>query len=51
MRTAAFILLGMRYPKEPSVQLFHGVTAVEESTTYQWIMDKVKIAEAKKLLL
>lgn len=50
LRTAAFILLGMRYPKSLAVQLFHGVTAMEESTTYQWIMDKGRVAEAKKFL-
>ena len=51
LRTAAFILLGLRYPKELAVQLFQGITVMEESTTYQWIIDKGRVEEAKKFLL
>jgi hypothetical protein len=38
--TAAFILTGLRVPQAVAVQLFQGVKAMRESTTYQYILDE-----------
>lgn len=51
LRTAALILLGLRYPKELATQLFQGVTEMEESTTYQWIIGKGRLQELRRVLI
>src|SRR5216683_1714372 len=51
LRTAAFVLLGLRYPPQVAVQLFRGVTSMEESSTYQYIVAKGALKEAKKFLM
>jgi predicted transposase YdaD len=59
LRTATFVLLGLRYSAQVAEQLFRGVTSMEESATYQAIVEKgvekgiVKgeLREAKKFLL
>jgi predicted transposase YdaD len=40
LRTTIFVLLGLRYSREVAQKLFEGVTAMEESVTYQAIMEK-----------
>jgi predicted transposase YdaD len=56
LRTVSYILLGLRYPQEFIENLFHGVTSMEESVTYQAILakgeakGKVKGIEEGKLL-
>jgi hypothetical protein len=44
--TATWILLGLRYSEELAQQLLRGITAMEESVTYQHI---IKLGEAKGL--
>jgi hypothetical protein len=48
LRAATFVLLGLRY--EPAVieKLFQGVTSMEESSTYQWLISR---GEKRALLL
>lgn len=40
METATFVLMGLRHDKEFVRQLFRGVPDMEESTTYQYILQK-----------
>ena len=40
MRTAAYILLGLRHDRDTIDRLFQGLTTMEESTTYQYILEK-----------
>ena len=40
METATFVLMGLRYEKEFVRQLFRGVPDMEESTTYQYILQR-----------
>ena len=40
MESATFILMGMRYEREFVAQLFQGVNDMEESSTYQLIMER-----------
>jgi predicted transposase YdaD len=49
--TAAFVLSGLRITKEEAFQLFRGAKAMQESTTYQAILEEGQIKEAKKMLL
>ncbi|HEY1379195.1 MAG TPA: hypothetical protein VGF55_20500 [Gemmataceae bacterium] len=49
--TAAFVLTGMRLSADAAAELFQGVRVVEESTTYQWIMEKGAIRHGRKMLL
>lgn len=51
LRTAAFILLGLRYPKELATQLFQRIMAMEESTTYQWIMEQGRVEELRRVVV
>jgi predicted transposase YdaD len=51
LRTATFVLLGLRYPPEMAEQLLRGITAMEESATYQYIVSKAALKEAKKFIL
>jgi predicted transposase YdaD len=48
---ATFVLMGLRYPAELSEALFQGVMTMEESTTYQLIVKRGRIQEARTLLL
>jgi hypothetical protein len=48
---ATFVLMGLLYPLDLTRQLFQGVTAMEESVTYQFIINKGAIRGVKKLLL
>jgi hypothetical protein len=49
--TAAFVLTGTRLSQEVAIQLFQGVRAMHESTTYQYILDEGRTDEARKILL
>jgi hypothetical protein len=51
LQTATFVLLGLRYSPQVAEQLFRGVTAMEESSTYQYIVAKGEMREGKKLLI
>ena len=47
--------MGLRYPRELAAQLLHGVRAMEESSTYQAILDEGRAEgaanELRKVLL
>jgi predicted transposase YdaD len=47
---AAYILAGLRYSPELTAQLFRGVGAMKESSTYQAILAEGEAREAKKVL-
>jgi predicted transposase YdaD len=49
--TATFVLLGMRYSEAAAAQLLEGVTAMEESVTYQAIVRKGRVQGVRGLLL
>jgi predicted transposase YdaD len=49
--TATYILLGMRYDRAFAKHLLRGVMAMEESTTYQAILEEGALREAQKNLL
>jgi predicted transposase YdaD len=53
--SAAYILVGLRLPKAQGTELFRGVRAMRESSTYQAILDEGReegaVREARKLLL
>jgi hypothetical protein len=51
LATAAFVLSGMRVNRENALNLFQGIRAMEESTTFQWILEQGAIAELQKMLL
>jgi hypothetical protein len=51
LQTATFVLLGLRYSRQVAEQLFRGLTAMEDSSTYQYIVFKGELKEAKKLLI
>jgi predicted transposase YdaD len=51
LRTATFVLLGLRYPPEVAGQLLRGITSMEESATYQYIVSKGELKEARKFLM
>jgi hypothetical protein len=38
--TAAFLLMGLRHPPEMAAELLKGVREMEESSTYQWVMER-----------
>jgi hypothetical protein len=46
----AFILAGLRLPRVDGVEIFKGVRAVRESTTYQAIVEEGQVKEALRLL-
>ena len=51
---AAFLLAGLRFPRETAEKLFEGVRPMswlEESSTYQMLLDRGRIDEARRLLL
>ena len=49
--TAAFVLTGLRVPRQKAGQLFQGVRAMRESDTFMAIIEEGEIGEARKLLL
>jgi predicted transposase YdaD len=49
--TSAYVLMGLRYPEELTDQVLQGVLAMEESVTYQAIIRRGRIQEARNLLL
>jgi hypothetical protein len=49
--TAAYVLTGLRVPRELSLQLFQGVRAMRDSDTYMAIIDEGRLDQTKKLLL
>ena len=48
LRAATFVLLGLRYERAVIAKLFQGVTSMEESSTYQWLISR---GEKRALLL
>jgi hypothetical protein len=48
---ATFVLMGLRYPRALAEQLLRGVVAMEESVTYQAIVEKGELREARRILL
>lgn len=48
---ATYVLLGLRYSNAFANLLFQEVLGMEESTTYQAIARKERLAEARRLLL
>jgi predicted transposase YdaD len=55
LRAATLVLFGLRYPKEVAEKLFEGVTTMEESVTYQAIVEKGipkgQLKEARRMVL
>jgi hypothetical protein len=49
--TSTFVLLGLRLDRERALNLFRRIRAVEESTTYQYILERGAIAEVQKLVI
>ena len=49
--TASYVLSGLRVSREIAKKVFEGVQAVEESTTYQAIVEEGQIREVRKLIL
>ena len=49
--TAAFVLTGLRVSPELSRQLFQGVGAMHESSTYQFILDEGEARGLRKVIL
>ena len=40
---STFVLMGLRYPKETAIELLRGVQDMEESSTYQYILEKGEV--------
>lgn len=49
--TAAFVLTGLRVPRQTANHLFQGVRAMRESDTFMAIIEEGELKEAKKMLL
>ena len=49
--SGAYILSGLRMGKEEARKLFRRIQAVQESTTYQAILEEGAVREAQQLLL
>jgi predicted transposase YdaD len=49
--TAMYVLMGLRYSEELSSRLLEGVIAMEDSVTYQAIVEKGEVKGARKLLV
>jgi hypothetical protein len=47
----AFVLSGLRIAPDVAVPMFHGVRAMRDSTTYQYILDEGRVLEARDFLL
>jgi hypothetical protein len=48
--TTAFLLMGLRYPPGMAAELLRGVREMEESSTYQWVIEKGMEKGGKKAL-
>jgi hypothetical protein len=51
LMTAAFVLIGLRVDREVALELFKGVRAMRESSTYQYILDEGRTEAAQRILL
>jgi hypothetical protein len=49
--TSAFVLSGLRLTREQANRVFRRVPAVEESTTYQYIIEQGELKALRKMLL
>lgn len=49
--TSTFVLSGLRLKRERALNLFRRIRAVEESTTYQYIIEQGELKEARRMLL
>jgi hypothetical protein len=49
--TSAFVLSGFRLTREQAKRAFRRVPAVEESTTYQYIIEQGELKALRKMLL
>jgi predicted transposase YdaD len=49
--TATYVLMGLRVSREMADQLFQGVRAMKESSTYQAILEEGQTAALQKTLL
>lgn len=49
--SAAYVLTGLRVPREMSEELFRGVRHMRESSTYQAILEEGRKEEAQKMIL
>jgi hypothetical protein len=49
--TAAFVLTGLRVPRQKASQLFQGVRAMRESDTFMAIIEEGEVNEARKMVL
>jgi predicted transposase YdaD len=48
---ATYVLMGLRYPRELADRILQGVLAMEESVTYQAIIERGRVSEARRLIL
>jgi predicted transposase YdaD len=48
---ATYVLMGLRYPEDLADRILQGVMAMEESVTYQAIVKRGRIDEARRLLI
>jgi hypothetical protein len=48
---ATYVLLGLRFESQMVNQLLQGVMEMEESSTYQYILEKGALKEARQILL
>jgi predicted transposase YdaD len=49
--TAAYVLMGLRYPEEVTRELLRGVRNMRESSTYQAILAEGRAEEARRIVL
>lgn len=49
--TSTFVLSGLRLERERALNLFRRIRAVEESTTYQYIVEQGEIKGTRRMLL
>jgi hypothetical protein len=49
--TSTFVLTGLRLTREQSINVFRRVPAVEDSTTYQYILEQGAVKAMRRLLL
>ncbi len=49
--TSTFVLSGLRLERERALNLFRRIRAVEESTTYQYIIEQGQLKDARAILL
>jgi len=49
--TSLFLLLGLRYDSSLIRQLFEGLRTMQDSSTYQWIVQNSRLTESRTLLM